>query len=70
MKLKRCPCGVKPDHLYLSENGQGGKWLEARCGACGEWSIEFRSHYYAPDSDQAIELATEAWNQAPRGGMK
>lgn len=67
MKIKQCPCGSYPKYLSLRYNGQGGTWAEGMCDQCGEWSIEFRTRYHGLDSDEAQELAIEAWNSAPRG---
>lgn len=63
-KLLPCPCGKVPDHLSLSDNGQSGKWAQATCPDCGEWSIEFRTDYKPLSECQGRAL--EAWNAAPR----
>ncbi len=66
VELKPCPCGETPKDLAIVDNGQGGKWAEVSGNCCGEWSIEFRTQYFPPDSNECIALAAEAWNEAPR----
>jgi hypothetical protein len=68
--LKACPCGKLPAELHISENGQGGKWMNVAGSCCDEWMIEFRTRYNAIDSDECMKLAVEAWNDAKRGEDK
>ena len=70
IELKRCPCGSVPKQLDVTDAGQGGKWAWVSCGLCGEWSIEFRTQYLDLQSDECYKLAVQAWNEAPRGGVK
>lgn len=70
MELKQCPCGETPEILCITDTGQGGKWAMACCDKCGEWNIEFRTQYFALDSDECYELAVKDWNDAPRGMSK
>ena len=63
-----CPCGRKPTDLIIADAGQGSKWATVSGNCCGEWSIEFRTGYFALTSSECIGYATEAWNEAPRKG--
>lgn len=69
MKLKRCPCGQIPDVLEITDIGQDGTWAAVVPGCCGEWTIVFRSQYLDFKSKECMDLAIEAWNEAPRGGL-
>ena len=66
MDNKLCPCGKRPNKLHITDAGQGSKWANVMGDCCREWMIEFRTSYYALDSDECIKLAIEAWNEAPR----
>jgi hypothetical protein len=66
MVLKQCPCGQTPNHIDISDAGQGGKYASVMGDCCGEWEIEFRTQYNPMDSDECMELAINAWNDAPR----
>jgi len=66
MKLKKCPCGKIPEYIGITDSGQGGKWAGASGSCCGAWEIEFRTQYFPPSSKEIMELAVEAWNEAPR----
>ena len=65
-KLKQCPCGKLPARLNILDANQGGKWAIASGDCCAEWLIEFRTGYEALESDACMDLAVEAWNDAPR----
>ena len=65
-KLAICPCGKTPKKLFITDNGQGMKWASASGDCCGEWSVEFRTGYRQHDSNECMELAIDAWNDAPR----
>lgn len=65
-ELKPCPCGETPTKLHVCDAAQGGKWAIASPDCCGEWETEFRTDYYALDSDECKKLAYEAWNRLPR----
>lgn len=67
LTLKPCPCGYAPKRLVISDAGQGGKWANASCEYCGEWTIEFRTQHNKLESDECYRLAVEDWNDAPRG---
>jgi len=67
MDIKQCPCGEIPEKLCISDAGQGGKWAMVSPYCCGEWSLEFRTSYTALDSDECMQYALQAWNEAPRG---
>lgn len=69
-KLKPCPCGKIPEALIIVENGQGAKWAVASGDCCGEWMIEFRTHYNKFGSKECRDLANAAWNEAPRAQQK
>jgi len=64
--IRRCPCGKIPEKIHVA-TGQGHKWAYAVGSCCGEWHIEFRTHYKEIDSAECQELAIKAWNSAPRG---
>ena len=69
-EIAPCPCGMTPDKLCITGAGQGGKWANVGGkGCCGEWEIEFRTDYYALDSDECMNNAIQAWNEAPRGDV-
>jgi hypothetical protein len=65
IQLAACPCGQIPTALNIDPRGDC-KWFFAVPSCCSEWLIEFRSGYNHPDSKEAMELAIEAWNNAPR----
>lgn len=65
-ELKPCPCGKTPTALDLMDTRQGSKWANATCNQCGEWSIEFRTRYFALDSTDCMRQAVKYWNEAPR----
>ena len=69
-KLKECPCGKTPTELIIADSGQGGRWADTMGDCCGEWEVEFRTQYNPFDSAECMELAIEAWNEAPRKGDK
>jgi hypothetical protein len=64
--IKSCPCGRTPDNLII-EVAERAKYGLAMGDCCGTWSIEFRNGY---QKDRLVteQLATEAWNSAPRAG--
>lgn len=64
--LKQCPCGKTPESLSIVDNGQGSKWASIYPSCCGEWSIEFRTNYELLHSKDCMDLAVNAWNEAPR----
>jgi hypothetical protein len=65
-ELARCPCGKIPKALFLMDTGQGGKYVNAMGGCCGEWSVEFKTSYHPIGSEKCMELAIDEWNRAPR----
>ena len=65
MMLKPCPCGKIPEELCI-DGDRTYKWAYVYGSCCGEWNIEFRSGYNDANSKQCMDLATEAWNKAPR----
>jgi hypothetical protein len=66
VQYKKCPCGQIPDHLIIVD-GECAKWAYVSGSCCNEWKVEFRTQYFALDSDECLKLATEAWQEAPRG---
>ena len=66
IKLKSCPCGKIPKTLDTMDTGEGGKWAIASGDCCGEWNVYFRTSYHPQGSDELMEYAVEAWNDAPR----
>jgi len=65
-ELATCPCGKTPTELNITDAGQGRKWANVAGNCCGEWMIEFRTHYTEFRSEECVQLAREAWNAAPR----
>ena len=65
-KLKHCPCGEIPQSLDVCDAGQGGKWAYVYGSYCNEWHIEFKTQYHDLGSNECMELAIEAWNEATR----
>lgn len=63
-ELAPCPCGAIPECISVQENGQGWKYMLAVPSCCGEWLLEFHTHYKS--GEELIELAERAWNSAPR----
>lgn len=63
-QAKPCMCGDTPDALYIA--GAEGKYATVSCGACGEWTVEFRSDYDR-NRLETLDRALSAWNEAPRG---
>lgn len=68
--LLSCPCGETPKKLIICDAGQGGKWANVTGDCCAEWTIEFRTQYEKLDSNECMELAIEAWNEAPRANAR
>ena len=64
--LAPCPCGQIPKKLFIIDSGQGMKWANVCGDCCGEWSIEFRTLYKPFESNECMDLAIKAWNDAPR----
>jgi hypothetical protein len=64
LRLEKCPCGRIPDHLVIVPGGQGEKYRLAVGSCCGEWHVEFPSHY--KDPDECMAFAVQAWNCAAR----
>lgn len=65
--LRPCPCGETPSELIICDTGQGGKYADVFGDCCSDWKIEFRQQYKT--GDEAMELATAAWNLATRGAV-
>ena len=69
--LAPCPCGKTPKKLFINDNGcfsQKGKWAEVGAdGCCSEWRLNFFHGYTELGSDECMDFAIEAWNEAPRG---
>ena len=63
--LQPCPCGQTPTALGL-QPGDTGSWAFTFGNCCSDWNVEFRLYHEPLDSDDAMELAIEAWNNAPR----
>ncbi len=62
--LKSCPCGRTPKKLCIY--GLDAKWKFVMGECCNEWSIEFRTAYFKDGSKELMDMATIAWNEAPR----
>jgi len=65
-ELARCPCGNIPDRLCI-EDDLRPKWARVAGSCCNEWWIEFRNDYHEVGSDESMQRAVRAWNEAPRG---
>jgi len=66
-KIKPCPCGKTPIELYVVDSGQDVRWAQAYANCCGEWIIDFGTKSSPLDSEECMEYALKAWNDAPRG---
>lgn len=62
-ELKPCPCGQTPPALAITREDE--KWPTVAGTCCGTWEIEFRGNY-GRDHAELVNLAAEAWNEAPR----
>ena len=62
-----CPCGDIPTVLCVDDLGYSSKHARVSGNCCGEWSVEFRTGYAEPGSEEIDFMAREAWNAAPRG---
>jgi hypothetical protein len=62
-----CPCGDIPTVLCVDDLGYSSKHARVSGNCCGEWSVEFRTGYAEPGSNEIDFMAREAWNAAPRG---
>ena len=65
LKLARCPCGEVPARLVI-QLVDGMEWAFVSGSCCGDWWVECRADYKAPDSPKSRSLAAQAWNDAPR----
>lgn len=66
MKLALCPCGNRPEKLYISP-GSTFRWryVEGDCG-CG-WMIEARvATMRDKNNAEEYKQCVEAWNEIPR----
>lgn len=66
VELARCPCGEIPDSLGIISDQDRPKWANVTGNCCSEWEIEFRANYCPTDSEECMQLAIAAWNNAPR----
>lgn len=64
MIIKPCPCGETPKRLSVFE-GSSCKYGQVSGSCCGSWEVEFNTQYKTEESE-LLELATKAWNDAPR----
>ena len=69
MNLKPCPCGQTPKQLFITQ-GDSLKYAYVSSYCCGKWRIMFETNYYAFGSVFLMNLAIQAWNDAPRGCSK
>ena len=67
-EIKPCPCGKTPGKLYImSDSGNTPKWARVSGDCCGDWEIEYRNSYEDIAGPDAMKLARQTWNEAPRG---
>lgn len=64
--VKPCPCGQTPKELFITNVNSGTKYAYVYGSCCSQWEVEFRTEYRDADSDECMQLAIEAWNEAPR----
>lgn len=67
--LKKCPCGNAPKSLQINAQDRD-KWAFVSGDCCGEWSIEYRNNYARVPSEESMERARVAWNNAPREALR
>ena len=65
MPLLGCPCGKIPKKLHIVE-GSSCKWAWVSGDCCGDWNVEFRTHYHKIDTPECMEQAIIYWNAANR----
>ena len=63
-KLKPCPCGKTPNHLFITTTSQGRKWAAVSGDCCDLWSIDF--NISGLTEAETHDAAAIAWNLAPR----
>lgn len=68
-ELARCPCGSVPTYLIFDAEHDTPKWARCAGACCYEWWLEYRNNYHELNSAESVELATKAWNEAPRGNQ-
>jgi len=68
-ELKKCPCGSVPKSLQINAQDRD-KWAFVSGDCCGEWSIEYRNNYARVPSEESMERARVAWNNAPREALR
>lgn len=62
--LAKCPCGKTPKALLPELPPPPAKYGRVVGACCGTWGIEFFNAYKS--GEETLELATLAWNRAPR----
>jgi len=67
MTLKPCPCGKVPETMEpYSIPGRSFMRAAPEPRCCG-WSFQFHAQPWPNNREEAVRLAEEAWNAAPRG---
>jgi len=66
LNLSRCPCGEIPKRLIITDNEYETKWAKVCGNCCGDWIVEFKLDSHHIESNLDMELAIQAWNDAPR----
>lgn len=64
--IKPCPCGQTPSELGIDADHEQPKWALVYGDCCGEWHVEYKNGYLPLDEPEAMRLARQAWNDAPR----
>ena len=67
-RLKPCPCGKVPERMIITTNrwSEYGQWEYVYGSCCKAWIIEAEMLWEPPGSDEAVQRATRAWNEAVR----
>jgi hypothetical protein len=62
-----CPCGQHPEDLMINLP-QGAKYGQVAGNCCGDWILEFKAGY-PKSNEHLVQIASQAWEDAPRGAI-
>jgi len=65
-ELKLCPCGKRPNKLFISDGGHSGKWAIACGNCCYAWNVHFGTQLFGIGSDECMKIAIKEWNGSLR----